>query len=173
MHKSDEEWQTALQRAVDKYPRIKDIDWSLAFGEDLDMMGRIIGDILKLQKAEENPHRRGRRTVPQVSKDQLWLLFEGFSTEAFPVAAAKLIDGRSLRAVALRCNISHMTLYRFMKSEAVPSMKMMEQIAAAFNKPPYYFLEYRAELIGNLVRQALIEKPNISVAVLRDALKDI
>jgi transcriptional regulator with XRE-family HTH domain len=171
-HKSEEEWNVALERAASMYPNIQAINWTLAFNNDLDMMGRMIGDILKLQKAEENPHRRGRRTVPQVSVDKLYEMFDGFSNEPLPVALAKLVGKRSVRQVASKCNMSHMTFYRFLKGQAEPNLLMIEQIAAAFNKPPHYFAEYRAGLLSELLKQKLLQEPNLSVTMIRQAMQN-
>jgi hypothetical protein len=145
-------------------------NWVDEFTSDLDMMGRIIGDVLKLQKAEDNPHRRGRRTVPQISRDELWLLFEGFSTEEFVVALERLTSGKSIRQVANKCKMNHMVLYRLLKGETKPTLESMEQIAQAFNKSPYYFREYRAEVIALAVKKELLDHPNRSIKLFRDTL---
>lgn len=171
-HKSEEEWTVALERAVESYPGIKDIEWEALFTNDLDMVGRIIGDILKLQKAEENPHRRGRRTVPQIPVDKIWEMFEGFTTDPFPVALEKLCEGQTTRQVALRLNMSHMTLHRLKKGQVAPTVQVMEEIAAVFHKPPHYFLEYRAMYLANALQEKLINDPSLGVAIFKKLVKD-
>lgn len=170
-HKSDEEWNMALERAVATYPAVKDVNWESLFTNDLDMVGRIIGDILKLQKAEENPHRRGRRTVPQVPTDKIWEMFEGFSNEPFGEALEKLMEKQTVRQVAIRLNMSHMTLYRLKTGASEPTLEMMEEIAAAFRKPPHYFMEYRAMLLAQVLEQRLMQEPRLSVELFKSIIQ--
>lgn len=170
-HKSEEEWKVAIDRALDTYPGVKAIDWQTLFAGDLDMVGRIIGDILKLRKAEENPHRRGRRTVPQVATEEIWEMFEGFTSDPFDEALTRLMRGKTVRQVALRLNMSHMTLYRLQTGKAKPSMQVMEEIAAAFNKPPHYFLEYRAMFLAKYLEGQLIAYPRLSIEIFKSIIQ--
>lgn len=171
-HKSEDDWNVAIERATVSYPGIKSVNWQELFAGDMDMVGRIIGDILKLRKAEENPHRRGRRTVPQVAAEEIWEMFEGFSSETFEVALTKLMRGKTVRQVAIRLNMSHMSLYRLMKGTAKPTMQIIEDIATAFNKPPHYFVEYRAMFLANYLETQLMAYPRLSIELFKSIIQD-
>jgi DNA-binding phage protein len=171
MRKS-EEWKQALATALERYPKLEELDWLGELQDDVNITGRIIGDILKLQRAEEDPHRRGRRAVPNVSREQLWALFEAYSTEPFFPTLEKLSEGKTMGQVAIKVGLSKMTLYRYRRGEAGPGMEILEQVAKAYNKSPFYFLEYRAMFIGQLIEDALINNPQRSISLLKQVARN-
>lgn len=165
--RKNEEWKKALAVALERYPKLDEEAWLSELQDDVNITGRIIGDILKLQRAEEDPHRRGRRAVPNVSRDQLWSLFEAYSTEPFFTTLEKLAEGKSMGQIAVKLNLSKMTLYRYRRGEASPSMEILEQVAKAYNKSPFYFVEYRAMFVAQTIEDMLLANPERSISLFK------
>jgi transcriptional regulator with XRE-family HTH domain len=144
----------------------------------LQAMGKILYDIYdEVKSAEERKagfRRIGRRPArAAVGLDDVMnvVLPTEFTNEPLRVALTKLIAGRSQRQFARKVPISQPHLSRILSGERVPSLEQIEQIASAVGVQPWYFAEWRAKYIGELITEALSRAPHLSITALR-ALRD-
>ena len=180
------ERRAALIRAT--FPSIVDVDWVAAF-DDLDMMGQLIQDVLKVEVSDH--HTDGPR--PRVSMEQgLPLMHQIFGQDyselPFPEAFRSLATGEyvsnenliksgigpdrvatrtwhalSTRALESKIGLSHTQISKLMRGQRQPSLRQIEMIAKAFNKEPGWFLDYRIGIIIALVADRMARLPGMSV----------
>lgn len=149
-----------------------DLDWDRAFSDDVALMGRLIGDILKLEAAE--PGKPGPRSSIEYAEgiDALRrLIGDDYSMHPFPEAIRLLRAGRSLRALSLKLDISKSQLVRLLDGVIQPTPDEMQRAAKAFGKHPSYFLEWRTMAVAEAIRRQLIELPEASVAAYRQLVR--
>ena len=141
------------------------------------MLGRLLGDVFSAVKDEEerrNGTRRAGRRPPRFASLDVVLATvfpEQYSMDPFPEAMRKLLGVRSQRAFAHTAGFHQATISKLMKADYKPDMPILERIAEAAKVSPGYFSEYRALYLGELVRLVLMERPQMSGAVLRDAMR--
>lgn len=159
-----------------RYPstQMKETDWIAVFDANPDVMWQILADIYNVIQAEQARSRgagaSGRRPRrPAASLEQLLAAVfpPRYTNDRFPVALADLIAGRSQRQFAARIPCNQSTLSRLLNGVVEPDLVMLERVAAAANVPPHYFIEWRAQYLGHLVTHALLQRPNMSITVLR------
>jgi hypothetical protein len=145
-------------------------EWVGVFDSNPDIMWAILADVYSVVKDEEEREagkkRMGRRpTRVAGSVDELMrtVMPPQYTTEPFPAALKKLLAGRSQRQFAPRVPITQPTLSRLLKGEWEPDLAMLERIAAAAKVPPFYFVEYRAQMIAAVVTRILIDQPNLGI----------
>lgn len=149
-----------------------DLDWDRAFSDDVALMGRLIGDILKLEAAE--PGKPGPRASIEYAEGVealRRLVGDDYSMHPFPQAISLLRAGRSLRAMSLKLDISKSQLVRLLDGDIQPTPDEMQRAAKAFGKHPSYFLEWRTMAVAEAIRRQLIELPEASVAAYRQLVK--
>jgi hypothetical protein len=140
-----------------------------AFDRDIELMGRILRDVLKAGQAV--PGRPGPRPALDVAKAKPVLdrmmgrnpADTPYSTLPFPDAFALLVGDRSLRAVAYRCALQKDTVHRLLRGDIAPTGEWMEKIAKGFHKSPSWFLEYRIGVIAAAIVHGLTNAPDQSV----------
>ena len=143
--------------------------WQRAFEHDIDLMGRVLRDLLKADQAV--PGRPGPRPAldPAKVSTQVDGLFgkdpreRPYSLLAFPEAFALLVGSESLRQVARRTGLSHSAVRRFLRGDLTPTREIMERVAEGFGKQPSYFVEYRVAMVVAAVVQGLMSFPERSV----------
>lgn len=135
---------------------------------------RMIEDVYDAAKAEQErgrgfvrTGRRPRRSPSSMAEVWDTIFPDPYSMDPFPEAMQKLLDGQSQRAFSRRVPCHQTTLSRMMAGKLEPDLTMLEQIAAAANVRPSYFVEWRAMAIGELVTQVMLSRPNVSVTVLQ------
>lgn len=139
------------------------------------VLGKLLGDAYGTAKDEEDRQagtRRtgaGRRAPRRASLDEvLATVFpDRYAMDPFPEAMVILLAGRSQRAFAKRVPIHQMTLSRLMRGQYPPDVDMLERIAKAAKVHPAYFLEWRAQYIGAVLTNVMIQRPNLSVAAIQ------
>lgn len=137
-------------------------------------MGRILGDIYDVVKAQEEKeagvHRMGRRPSRTGSLQDVYdTVFPApYSMDPFPEAMLKLLNGRSQRQFAPKVPVHQTTMSRLMKGELKPDLMMLERIAEAAKVAPAYFVEYRAMFVGQLLTRVLTDRPNMGIAAFRE-----
>lgn len=137
-------------------------------------MGRILGDIFDAVKAEEEKaagvHRMGRRPARTGSLQEVYdTVFPApYSMDPFPEAMIKLLGGRSARQFAPKVPVHQTTMSRLMRGDIKPDLLMLERIAAAAKVHPSFFVEYRAQFVGQLLTRVFTERPNMGVAAFRE-----
>lgn len=136
--------------------------WEVAFANDPELLGRILRDILKLDRA--TPGRHGPRPGLDRVRDMPALdrlrgldpTRHPYSLLPFREAFGLLIGERSLRSVVNKTGIGLSRVYRLKEGLGTPpTMAEMEQIAERFGHHPSFFAEYRAWAIQEAVREAM------------------
>lgn len=169
-----------FERAKAMYPSIgMDMDDWLKFFDTpagVDAMGRLLYDIYDEVKAQEEReagvHKMGRRPARRaVSIDELFsvVMPQQYSNDTFTVLLRRLIGERSQRAFASKIPCSQPYLARLLSGEYQPDLTMLERIAEAGKVKPWYFPEWRAMFMGQLITDVLLAKPNLSIDAVRNA----
>lgn len=144
-------------------------DWYDALG-DYNLLGRIMRDVLKV--GWEPPTRRGQRGP--LEWDEGMARMEALTAEReghitlveFNEAFAKLAGNRAMRHVAIKVGLTKSQVNRLLLGQIKPTMAELERIAAAFGKPPTFFVEYRVNMICAMIADSLITSPERTVDVL-------
>jgi len=152
----------------EKFPSTAHLNWSAAFDNDIDLLGHVLRDILRLDMA---PLQSGRRpgleeVEARPSLDRLLgrdPTDHPYSLLPFPATFRLLADGRSLRSLASKVGMAKSTVQRLRTGVEAPTPEEMERIAKSFHKQPAYFLEYRVQSITASIFDALGEDPETSI----------
>lgn len=164
------------ERAKALYPSVNmgEHEWLAAFDRNPDIMWSIIGDVYDAVKTEEEKEagirRMGRRPArhPSSMADVYATVFPTvYSNDPFPEALHKLLNGRSQRAFAAKVPCNQGTVSRLLSGQIQPDIVMLERVAAAAKVAPYFFVEYRAQIIGRMVEKILLEQPNMSITAMK------
>lgn len=167
-----------FEKAKREYPTVnlRDTHWQRFFstGAGEDAMAKIIADVYSEIVAEEEKEkgirRMGRRPRPEVVpiQDVMGKVFPvQYSLEPFPTAIAELMKRKkmSARALALRVPVHQTTMSKYIAGKLEPDVVMLEQIAAALKVNPWYFREWRAGYLAEVVQQALENNPRMSISM--------
>lgn len=149
------------------FPSVERLDWKKAFDGDIELLGRLLRDILKLDSAI--PGKPGPRVVmdfPEGIARLRQLMGEDFSVLAFAQAFDALAAPRSLRHLEYRTGIGRNRLNKLLRGHT-PTGPEMEQIAQAFGKHPSYFVEWRAGYVLAAIQRKLAEAPESTVGFYR------
>lgn len=170
MSRGKADWQAAQERVA----WARDTDWAAQLESNQEALYRIIADAYDIALRDEEQargvQRSGRRPKPpQVPLEQVYAAVfpQQYSMDPFREALYKVMDGRSQRAFAADVPCHQATLSRLLSGELSPDMAMMERIAAAAGVQPWFFLEWRAQFVGQVVTDALLTNPNLSVNAIR------
>jgi len=143
--------------------------WADAIENNPDVVYRILSDVVKIMQADAAP-RVGRRPKPAaIGMDDLLAAIypERFSAQPFCDALADVMDGERQVDFAPRMHVSQSQLSKLLTGAARPDMRTMEMAAKAAGVSPAFFLEWRATKLGELVSQAYLNAPNLSVAAVK------
>lgn len=143
-----------------------DADWWRDYLlEHPDVMNRMLGDLYQVAtNSKERPS----------TLEDLWdAVAPKFSNESFGDSVRTLLNGRSIRSLAVQVGLSHAQLVRHLTGEApivrvhdpVTSMRRIEQIARALRVHPSYFLDWRRLWILAAIDGAMSERPNLSIGI--------
>lgn len=158
-------WKERYELILKEFPSVEAVQWERAF-RDIDLWGRVIKDILRVDQSAETRTGPGPRPVldEEHSRDRLrQLMGEDFSYAPFRETFQWLAANRSLRHLATKIGISYVMIHRLLTGERQPDLWQMEQIAKAFNKEPSYFVEYRTSYILGALASQLDKSPETSV----------
>lgn len=166
-----------FERAKVLYPStaMGEKEWVEVFDQNSDIMWQLVGDIYQAVRFQEERERgvvrMGRRPRTTGSLDEVWktVFPPTYSNEPFGKALADLLETRrmSQRAFAPKVPCHQTTLCRFLNGTNKPDLQMMERIAAAAKVHPSYFVEWRAEYVGKVIWQVLLERPNMGISAVR------
>lgn len=149
-----------------QFPSVDNLNWENAFHNDLDLFARIMRDIIKLDQRE--PGKSGPRPNNMDYEKGLasfkQLIGEDFATAPFPEAFAFIAREYSLTQIARKVCLSRSRTHRLMQGKEEPSQSDMRLIAAAFNKHPSYFVEYRRTFIIEQLANKLLDAPEITIS---------
>lgn len=155
----------------EKFPSTAQLNWEKAFDSDIDLLGHMLRDILKLDMAVQGA--AGRR--PGLEEDEARPSLDRlmgrdptshvYSVLPFPATFRLLVGKRSLRAMAAKVDMPKTRIHRLLNGTEVPNPQEMERIAAAFHKQPSYFVEYRVQAIAATIFTVLRQEPEASIGV--------
>lgn len=161
-------WEQRIQNAHSTYPSTssgltRDDTRRVVDGEEV--IARLLRDVLSIDNVEV---RRGQR--PRLDPDEGRRLLNGlrgqdYTVEPFHVALRALAGTRSLQNLGRRTGLSKANLSRLLSNQKEPRAEEMEAVAAAFDKRPTYFAEYRTILFADMVRERLASDPDHSAAL--------
>jgi transcriptional regulator with XRE-family HTH domain len=161
-------WDRRAQMILSQFDSVEKLAWRKAFGADIDLFGRLVKDVLKLDQAQ--PGRPGPRPALDYGQGVARLkqyMGSDYAIEPFRDAFKHLADGRSIRALARKTGLSKNHVHRLTTGEIEPDAYAMTQIAKAFGKNASYFAEWRAMWIANAIVGRLIDNPESSISLYR------
>lgn len=158
-------WKDRYALIIEAFPSSVRLEWAEAF-RDIDLYGRLIKDILRIDQVYD--HRNGPGPRPVLDKDRArerfrQLMGEDFSCEPFTVAFPSLAGTRSVRHLATKIGMGRHLTHDLILGKKVPDLWTIEQIAEAFGKHPSYFIEYRNAYILRALGDQLELSPETSV----------
>lgn len=138
---------------------------------DVDTLGELIRDILRLQQAE--PGKSGPRPAPDPKKGVRTLrqiTGQDYSVLTFREAFEVLANGYSLTHLARKTGLSRSQVYRLLRGECEPTAGEMKAVAEGFGKPPAYFVEFRTAFIMATLVSQLDAVPEATIGLYRKLL---
>lgn len=157
-------WAKRLELIHQEFPSTVKMDWSRAFSADIELYGRVLRDILKVDQTQ--PGRSGPRPVLDkgIAMERLrQLRREDYSQLEFREAFMVLKGDLSHRGLEARTGLNRNMVQKLLSGQREPDMFVMEQIATAFKKSPAYFLEYRTAYVLGALAERLASSPELSV----------
>jgi hypothetical protein len=156
----------------EKFPSTVEMDWSRAFQNDIELFGRVLRDILKVDQTV--PGRSGPRPVLNKAEATGRLRqFMGvdYSELPFQESFRALAHGKSIRNIAAFTGLDRNLVHKLLNGKA-PDLYTMEVVATSFKKDPSYFLEYRVAYILGALQGRLEASPEMSVDIYRKFQKE-
>ena len=156
---------------AEKFPSTQSLNWEKAFGNDIELLGRILRDILKVDVASTGrpgPRPNLDRTKAEPELERLLGKDPGahpYATLPFAEAFRLLVGKRSIRNLQNKLGVSKSHLHRLMSGAVKPTQEQMELIAKVFDKHPSYFVEYRVTKIARAIQEQLGDEPDVSIRV--------
>lgn len=154
------------------FPSIANLRWRRAFDNNIELLGDMLRDILKLERAE--PGRHGPRPGLDRVRDMPALdrlrgmdpTRHPYSLLPFPEAFSLLMAERSVRHMATKLGASPTRVYRLAHGLGIPpTAGEMERIAERFGHHPSFFREYREWAIFQVIVERLAAEPETSIRV--------
>lgn len=164
-------WAQRLELIQETFPSTRTANWDDIL-KDPDILARVFKDILKVDQME--PGRAGPRPNLDVERGmQVWNEFAtgDFAERPFPEAFRLLTRNASIRSVAHKINISKSRVERLLNGRDHPTIEDLRLIAAAYNKKPAYFIEYRAEYIIAVIAAQLADRHEMTVALYKKLVR--
>lgn len=158
-------WEERIEKIVADIPSVQEPRWAHRL-RDLDLLGRIIRDILKLEQAP--PGRPGPRPALDVSAAEGRLRqFQGhdYSVKPFIDATRALMGDLSARQFGEKTGLGRNRLQRLLAEQDEPSAYDMRLIAESCGKHPSYFMEWRILYIHAAVQRRLEWSPESTIAL--------
>lgn len=162
-------WAERVKMIEDYWPSVKRLDWDKAFRQDPTLLGRILNDIIKMEAA--TPGQPGKR--PNVSREETEkhlrrLTGEDYTIHPFNEALRYLRkdkwgNDKSVRHLARKFGMNRDYTWRLLTGKRVPTVDDMERVAAAFDKHPSYFVEYRVAYLVGFLYDRMTANPEASV----------
>lgn len=167
------DWDSIVDTIKRERPSLSDPQWASTIAQhmDEDVLGSIIADIIKV---EDSTHGRGVRIIPneQVALARLNDLRNGgFTTQPFAVAMRHITAGRSLSGIAAKTGISRSQVRRLLNGTCQPRVHEMKAIAEAYGRKPWYFAEWRVQMITAAISDYLTEQPEHTINLTKRMLR--
>lgn len=161
-------WEVRAEKIAERFPTVATLDWEAALERDVDLFGRIVRDILKLEQAV--PGRPGPRPsldVPTATRRLQQFFGRDFTIEKFPAAFRVLAGDRSVRHLAALTDLNRNCVHKLLQGTQKPDGYTMSQVAEAFGKHPSYFLEWRLLYLTYAMWRRLEWSPETSIDMYR------
>lgn len=156
---------------AEKFPSTVSLNWERAFTNNIELLGRLLQDILKVDVASTGrpgprPNLDRTRAEPQLER----LLGKDpadhpYSILPFAEAFRILVGKRSIRHLGTKLGVSKSHLHRLLSGAVQPTPEQMERIAEVFKKQPSYFVEYRTVKIKTALGVQLSRDPDVSIRI--------
>lgn len=156
------DWKSKLAEISAQYPEMNS-NWTDTAVAGGDAFIDIIGDVIKAGGKRSGPGKRPALSRQHAEEELQRLIGQDYSYQEFHLAFKALTKGASIRGVANKVGLDKTLVHRLLRDQAVPSMEVMEQIAAGYRKHPSYFLEYRIAFCLSAIEQYLFSAPETSV----------
>lgn len=161
-------WEQRSAQIRERFDSVDNLNWSSALERDMDLFGRIIRDILKLEQAV--PGRPGPRPSLDINdaiRRMQQFFGHDFTLLPFVEAFNVLANGRSGRQMARVVDLNRNTIQRLLAGEIEPDGYHMRMVAEGFGKHPSYFLEWRLLYITAAIVRRLEWNPEATVGMFR------
>ncbi len=161
-------WEIRAKMIKAQFPSVENLNWDRALERDMDLFGRIMRDILKLEQAA--PGRPGPRPsldMAAAKRRMNQLLGNDYTLLPFKEAFRVLAGTRSTRHLASMTGLNRNTVQRLLKGDIEPDGFEMAVIAETFGKHPSYFAEWRILYIANAIVTRLEWSPDTAVDIYR------
>jgi len=162
-------WEIRSQKIRAAFSTVENLDWDRALEKDMDLFGRVIRDVLKLEQA--SPGRPGPRPsldTAEATRRLNQLLGKDYTILPFKEAFRVLARDRSTRHLASLTGLNRNTVQRLLKGDMEPDGFEMSVIAETFGKHPSYFAEWRNLYITNAIMERLEWSPDTAVDIFRE-----
>lgn len=157
-------WGERFKVIGEQFPVAVTLDWRKAFANDVELWGRLVKDLLKVDQTV--PGRSGPRPVLDRSAAERRLkqfMRVDYSELWFQEAFTVLCGNRSHRHLATKLKMDRNLIQRLLSGKKQPTIQIMEQIAEAFGKDPSYFVEYRMAYILGALSAKMDQAPEMSI----------
>lgn len=161
-------WEVRAKKIKEDFPSVGTLDWDRALARDLDLFGRVMRDILKLEQA--SPGRPGPRPsldMAAATRRLNQLLGNDFTMLPFKEAFRVLAGDRSTRHVASMTGLNRNTVQRLLKGDIEPDGFELAVVAETFGKHPSYFAEWRILFITKAIVSRLEWSPDTAIDIYR------
>lgn len=159
-------WEERYEAIISDYPSVLDESWADRFGNDVELLGRVLRDILKLEQAV--PGRPGPRPALDVDDAQrrlAQLRGEDYTLKPFVSAVHDLKGSLSIRQFAEKVHLDKSHIHRALTGKVEPDAFLCRMIAYAHGKHPSYFMEWRILYIVGAIVRRLEWSPESTVAL--------
>ena len=161
-------WPERMAIINDEFPSTVKLEWTKAFNNDIELFGRVLRDILKVDQTV--PGRSGPRPVLNQAEAMARLRqFQGVDyseldfKDAFRALTITSNGQSSIRAIAHRTDLDRNMVHKLLTGTRDPDLFLMERIAKAYRKNPSYFMEYRVAYVLGALRDRMEKSPEITV----------
>lgn len=161
-------WEKRSEFIHQRYQSVDKLNWAVALERDIELFGRVVRDILKLEQA--TPGRPGPRPSLDVYdsiRRMQQFLGHDFTLLPFHEVVPILGRGMSGRQLAQKCDLDRNTIQRLLAREIEPDGFHMRMIADAFGKHPSFFVEWRILYITAAVVRRLEWSPDATIGIFR------
>lgn len=162
-------WKDRYALILEHFPIADRLDWKEAL-RDVDLYGRVLKDILRMDQANEEWAGPGPRPVldQQRARERLrQFMGDDYSYLPFREAFDVLAGDRSIRHLANKIGFGAHNTWNLKNGHKEPDLYTLEVIAKAFNKDPSYFVEYRIAYVLGALGDQMSTNPEMTVDLYR------
>lgn len=163
-------WDERLSAIRTEFPSVDDLDWEETFAIDIEMMGRIIGDLVAIGQ-RGGKGRSGPRKSPEFNADSMQELRELFGLDYsmldFPQSLSILGNGDSNKTIHDKTGLPLARIRKLVNGDEPPTMSEIIQVAHAYKKRPSYFADYRVLFVASRLATELERNPEYALGLFK------